>query len=415
MRTTLDGALLTGIAARLSESDAERALRLPGERGGRQPVHTCYVPVDRAAADLPARWGAAALAAMDQHAPTPAVLAAIIGLPPELAPTVYERVRAKLAAEPVEDLRVDFEDGYGVRDNQEEDAHAEHAADLLAQWDLASAGLRVKSFDTTGLLLRSVRTLDLVLTRLARPPAGFVVTFPKVTDAEQVGALVEVLDVLEERLDLRPGVLRFEVQIETPQAIVAADGRIAVPGLITAGQGRVTGLHFGTYDYTAACGLAAADQHLAHRACDFARNVMQVSAAGTGVRLSDGSTNVLPVGDQAAVRRGWQTHYRLVRRSLAHGFFQGWDLHPAQLVTRYAAVYTHHLESAEADARRLAAYLAQAGGAVLDEPATAAALAGSLRRAVDCGAMTAEEVAAHTGLADDELTALSERRGLVRR
>ena len=409
MRTTLDGALLNGIAARLSPPDQD------GFAGGRQPVHTCYVPADRVDVDLPARWGSAALAALEEHAPTPAALAAIVGLPPDLAPTVFERVRAKLAAEPVEDLRIDFEDGYGVRDEETEDADACVAADLLGAWDLPWAGLRVKSFDSTESLMRSVRTLDLVLTRLARPRPGFTVTFPKVTAPAQVSALAEVLDVLEERLDLRPGVLRFEIQIETPRAILGADGRLAVPGLISAGRGRVSGLHFGTYDYTAACGLSAADQDLAHPACDFARHVMQVGAAGTGVRLSDGSSNVLPVGDTATVRHGWQTHYRLVRRSLRHGFFQGWDLHPAQLVTRYAAVYTHHLETAEADARRLAAYLCSASGAVLDEPATAAALAGSLRRAVDCGAMTADEVATHTGLSHDELVAMAERRGLVRR
>ncbi len=431
MRTTLDGALLTTIAARLSPAEHERTAT------GRQPVHTCYVPADRVDADLPARWGHTALAALAEHAPTPAALAAIIGLPPDLAPTVYERVEAKLAAEPVEDLRVDFEDGYGVRDNQTEDDHACAAADLLAGWGLASAGLRVKSFDTTASLLRSVRTLDLVLTRLgathphhpttAGPPQpppdnlaaggrtltpGFTVTFPKITDRAQVAAFAEVLDVLEARLDLRPGELRFEVQIETPRSVVAADGRLAVPGIIAAGGGRVSGLHFGTYDYTAALGLSAVDQHLAHAACDFARHVMQVGAAGTGVRLSDGSSNVLPVGDAAAVRHGWQTHYRLVRRSLRHGFFQGWDLHPAQLVTRYAAVYTHHMENADADARRLAAYLDSASGSVQDEPATAAALAGSLLRALDCGALTADEVAERCGLTQAELTALT---GLVPR
>ncbi|MFC5290883.1 DUF6986 family protein [Actinokineospora guangxiensis] len=432
MRTTLDGALLTTIAAQLSPAEDEPTAT------GRQPVHTCYVPADRVDADLPARWGEAALAALAEHAPTPAALAAVVGLPPDLAPTVYERVTAKLAAEPVEDLRIDFEDGYGVRDNQTEDDHACAAADLLAGWGLASAGLRVKSFDTTASLLRSVRTLDLVLTHLgdpqrptsaglSQPPPdnlaaggrtltpGFTVTFPKVTDRAQVSAFAEVLDVLEERLDLRPGVLRFEIQIETPRSVVAADGRLAVPGLITAGRGRVSGLHFGTYDYTAALGLSAADQHLAHAACDFARHVMQVGAAGTGVRLSDGSSNVLPTGDPAAVRHGWQTHYRLVRRSLRHGFFQGWDLHPAQLVTRYAAVFTHHMENADADAHRLAAYLDSASGSVQDEPATAAALAGSLLRAVDCGALSADEVADRCGLSPAELTALTERRGLVRR
>ncbi|SDC64955.1 DUF6986 family protein [Actinokineospora iranica] len=408
MRTTLDGALVTGLLADLAESDHARAGRYPGDPAARQAVHTCYVPADRITDDLPARWGAEALAALDEHAPDPAALAAIVGLPVPLAGAVHDRVRAKLAAEPVEDLRVDFEDGYGVRHDDIEDADAERAARLLGAWPLASSGLRMKSFDTPDLLRRGLRTLDLVITALGRAPA---LTFPKVTAPEQVSALAQALEVLETRLGLAEGVLRFEIQIETTQAVIDHTGRFAVPGLIAAGRGRVSGLHFGTYDYTAACGLGAAQQHLAHPACDFARHAMQVGAAGTGVRLSDGSTNVLPVGD--AVAHGWRTHYRLVRRSLEHGFFQGWDLHPAQLVTRYAAVYAYHLESAEADGRRLAAYVARTGGAVLDEPATAAALALSLRRAVDCGALSAEEAADYSGLSADDLTALIERRRIV--
>ncbi|MGQ0841666.1 DUF6986 family protein [Actinokineospora sp.] len=410
MRTTLDGALVNDLVAELSEVDSERARRYPGDRGTRQPVHTCYVPADRVRADLPARWGAAALAALDEHAPDPAALAGIAGVPAELAPTVYERVRAKLAAEPVEDLRIDFEDGYGVRADSDEDADALHAARLLADWRLTGAGIRMKSFDSTELLLRGVRTLDLVLTELGEVPAGFALTFPKVTAPEQVAALVDLLGILERRLGLAAAALRFEIQIETTQAVIDHTGRFAIPGLIAAGQGRVSGLHFGTYDYTAACGLDAAQQHLAHPACDFARHAMQVSAAGTGVRLSDGSSNVLPVGDADAVQHGWRTHYRLVRRSLEHGFHQGWDLHPAQLVTRYAAVYAFHLESAEANGRRLAAYVGRIGGSVLDEPATAAALALSLRRAVDCGALTAAEVAGYSGLTAADLDALVDRR-----
>ncbi len=410
MRTTLDHALVAGLAGGLAASDAARAARYPGDPPTRQPVHTCYVPADRVTDDLPDQWGAQALAALDEHAPDAAALAGIIGLPADLATVVHERVRAKLAAEPVEDLRVDFEDGYGVRDDATEDADAVRAAGLLGSWSLPGAGIRMKSFDTPELLARGLRTLDLVLTGLGRPPA---LTFPKVTGPEQVTALVGVLEVFEDRLGLDRGALRFEIQVETTQAVIDHTGRFAVPGLIAAGRGRVSGLHFGTYDYTAACGLSAAQQHLAHAACDFARHAMQVGAAGTGVRLSDGSSNVLPVGD--AVALGWRTHYRLVRRSLEHGFFQGWDLHPAQLVTRYAAVFAHHLATAEADGRRLAAYVARSGGSVLDEPATAAALALSLRRAVDCGALGADEAAAHSGLSTDDLTALVERRGLGER
>ncbi len=220
--------------------------------------------------------------------------------------------------------------------------------------------------------------------------AGLQLTFPKVTAPEQVSALCDLLEPLEDRLGLHPGSLRFELQIETTESIFNQKGQLVVPRLIAAGRGRVTGLHFGTYDYTAACGLDAAQQHLEHSVCDFARHVMQVSAANAGIRLSDGSTNVLPVGD--AIEHGWRTHYRLVRRSLEHGFPQSWDLHPAQLVTRYAAVFAYYREIAGESARRLGDYLSGRSASIADEPATARALARTLRRAVDCGALAEPEV-----------------------
>ena len=132
---------------------------------------------------------------------------------------------------------------------------------------------------------------------------------------------------------------------------------------------------------------------------------MQVSAAGTGVFLSDGSTNVLPVGEQ--VRKGWRTHYDLVRRSLAHGFYQSWDLHPAQLVSRYAAVFAAFRETAPAEAERIAAYVSNTGSAVLDEPATARALAASFVRALDNGATDEAEVRDMTGISESELRELA--------
>lgn len=387
-RTSLPPDAVREATARLS--DVEQ--RFPV---GRQPVHTCYVPANRVVASTTRDWGAQALAALDGHE----------ALLPALPDGVVERVRAKLAREPVEDLRIDFEDGYGAPGDEVEDADAERTASIAAGWVRDGTGppyfgLRMKSFDTKALCERGIRTLDIFLTALGSPPPGFVITFPKVTSVEQV-------EVFSDILDLFGLPLRFEIQIETTQSIVDATGRLAIPSFIAAGRGRVSGLHFGTYDYTAGCGLGAAHQHLAHGACDFARNVMQVSAAGTGVRLSDGSTNVLPVGDN--VRDGWSTHYGLVRRSLQHGFYQGWDLHPAQLVTRYAAVHAFHLDGVEADARRLKAYVQRTGGAVLDEPATAQALSSSFLRALDCGALDEAEVRRVTGLGSPELHALARR------
>jgi citrate lyase beta subunit len=406
VRTSLDGSMVAGVARRLSEVDDVRAARYPGDAGGRQPVHTCYVPADRVTGDVAAEWGAAALATLDEHAPSAGMLAGLLSLPGELAEEVHEKVVAKLRREPVEDLRIDFEDGYGVRAEAAEDTDATRCAALVAGWAEPPpwVGIRFKSFDTRASFERGVRTLDLFVTELGRVP---VLTFPKVTDVAQVSALAELLELLEERLELGTGALRFEIQIETTQSIVDAKGRLAIPRFIAAGAGRVSGLHFGTYDYTAACGLAAAEQHLAHAACDFARHVMQVSAAGTGVRLSDGSSNVLPVGEQ--VPEAWRTHFGLVLRSLGHGFHQGWDMHPGQLVTRYAANYVYHLRHAASDGARLRAYVDRASSGVLDEPATAQALAMSLRRGLDCGALAAADVERLSGLSEPELAALVRR------
>jgi citrate lyase beta subunit len=360
---------------------------------GRQPVHTCYVPAGHIIGSTIADWGREALESIEPE------------LLPELPEGVLERVEAKLRREPIEDLRIDFEDGYGAPEDDVEDMDAESTANLVSRWIAAGTappafGLRIKSFDTAELRERGLRTLDIFLTALGEIPPGFVITFPKVTSVDQVEVFGEVLDLFGKDLE-------FEIQVETTQSIVDSSGRLAIPRFIEAGRGRVTGLHFGTYDYTAGCGLSAAQQHLAHGACDFARHVMQVSAAGTGVRLSDGSTNVLPVGDQKKL--GWDTHYRLTRRSLEHGFYQGWDLHPAQLVTRYAAVYGFYREGLEADAARLKAYVQNVSGGVLDEPATAQALSSFFLRAVDCGALDPVEVQVATGLDESALRGLATR------
>ncbi|MFJ9617064.1 DUF6986 family protein [Streptomyces noursei] len=414
--TSLADTVCEGIGAALAQVDADLARRYPGDPGTRQPIHTVYVPGDAFTAGTLGSWGDQALAMLDEHAPDAAALAGVLGLSDELAGPVYERVRAKLEREPVEDLRIDFEDGYGLRSDAEEDETAARAAALVAAAyrDGTAApymGIRMKCMEAA-VRDRGIRTLDIFLTGLMEAgglPDGLVLTLPKVTYAEQVTAMVRLLEAFEKARGLTPGRIGFEIQIETTQAILGADGRATVARMIEAAEGRATSLHYGTFDYSASCGVSAAYQASDHPAADHAKAVMQVAAAGTGVRLSDGSTNVLPVGPTAQVHEAWKLHHGLTRRALARAYYQGWDMHPGHLPTRYAAVYAFYREGLEKAAARLAAYVAKAGGDVMDEPATAKALSAYLLRGLDCGAVDTAEVARLTGLTRTELDGLAGR------
>jgi citrate lyase beta subunit len=318
----------------------------------------------------------------------------------------------------VEDLRIDFEDGYGPRSDGDEDADAVRAARLVAAAVREGGappyvGVRVKCLEAA-VRARAVRTLDLFLTGLLDAgglPGGLRLTLPKVTHPQQAAAMARLCAEFERAAGLTPGRIGFEIQIETTQAILGADGRATVARLIDAADGRCTGLHYGTFDYSAACGVAPAQQRPDHPAADHAKAVMQAAAAGTGVRLSDGSTNVLPVGATAKVHAAWRLHRSLVRRALDRAYYQGWDMHPAHLPTRYAAVYAFYREGLDAAGTRLAAYLAGTAGGVLDEPATARALSGHLLRGLDCGALDGDEVAEACGLDRARLEALAGRAG----
>ena len=398
------------IDARLAQTDALLTNSYPGDDGSRQPVHTLYVPADRFDPALPARFGADALAAVDA-AGGMAALAESVGLG-HLADQLAPLVDAKLRREPIEDLRLDFEDGYGTRGDDEEDAAAVLAAERVAESVAAGAatpfiGIRFKCFEAPT-RRRGIRTLDRFVTTLAAAgelPDGLILTLPKVTTVAQVEAMVALCERFEERLGLASGRLRFEVQMETPQLIVAADGTIPVATLLHSGQGRVSALHYGTYDYSASLQIAAAYQSMEHPAADYAKQVMQVAVAETGVRLSDGSTNVIPVGEKA--QDAWKLHARLVRRSLERGYYQGWDLHANQLPTRYLATYAFYREGFEAAARRLDNYLHGSDATIMDEPATARALARFVVRGLECGALTEDEVRASTGASPAELTRLA--------
>lgn len=406
--TALSPEATTDLVADIEAAAAAYAAARPGERPGRQPVHTVYVPADRVDTATVRAFGFHARRLLDAHAPDAASLAHATGLRADLADVVRARVVAKLASEPVEDLRIDFEDGYGTRSDDAEDIDTIRAAKVVANLHAGDGappfcGVRIKSF-ADGAHHRAIRTLDLFLSTLLDNagglPDGFVITFPKVVAIAHVAAFVTLLERLEDALGLAERSLVFEVQVETTMSIIDGDGRVALPAIVDASDGRIVGAHFGVFDYTAACGLSGRQQRLDHPSCDFARHVMQVSLAGTPVRLSDGATNQVPTDDStAAVTSLWQHHAELVWRSLVHGFYQGWDMHPAHLVSRYAAVFGFHRGHLDDTTRRLAAWSSSAAGTpgVLDEPATIRALLTSLRRSIDCGAI-------------DEATALSAAR-----
>lgn len=389
----LDPSFADRLDALLAEDDVERGRRYPGPPSGPLPVHTVYVPADRFAEHTVNEWRASALAALDQHGPLPVGDAA-----------TEARVRDKLALEPIEDLRIDFEDGYGVRPDDDEDAAARAAATALGRAGATRfCGIRMKSLEAPT-RRRGLRTLEVFLESLlayGSLPAGFRVTLPKVTSVAQIAAMVEICAAMESAYSLPR--LRFEVQVEMPQAVLGADGSALIARMIHASDGRCAGLHFGTYDYSAALGVAAAYQSMEHPVADHAKAVMQVAAALTGVPVSDGSTNVVPVGPREQVRAAWALHARLVRRSLERGIYQGWDLHPAQLPTRFAATFAFFADGLDVAAARLRAYVERADSGVLDEPATARALAGFLLRGIDCGALDAADVHSRSGLDADGL------------
>ena len=424
----------------LRPANEDFARHYPGETGRRQPVHTVYGGAHLFKSDSAQRLGSLARRSLEQFAPDATQFAKAIELggSAELHTTIYQRVTEKLQREPVEDFRIDFEDGYGNRPDAEEDGHAASAAGEVAEGHKNHTlppfiGIRIKPFNEE-LRARSFRTLEIFVTSLlerngGKLPDNFVVTLPKITIPEQVAALVALLKRLEKQAGLAEGSLKFEMMIETTQSIIDHRGQLNLPLLLAQAEGRCVAAHFGTYDYTAGCNITAAHQHMLHQACDFAKHMMQVSFAGTGVWLSDGATNIMPVAPHRApeggtltqqqidenretVHRAWRLHYNHIQHSLINAFYQGWDLHPAQLPTRYAAVYAFFLESLDAASERLKNFVEKAAkatlvGDVFDDAATGQGLLNYFLRAVNCGAITEAEAVERSGLTLPELRSAS--------
>ncbi len=435
MKTTLTPDVLEPVERELGNALASFNRTFPGESPARQPIQTLYGGAQIFKADTAAKLGAVALRALEENAPTAAAFAKALGWrgSAELHETIYSRVIEKLKREPVEDFRIDFEDGYGNRPDAEEDHHAVFTAREVARGMREGTlppfiGIRTKPLSQE-LKHRAIRTLDLFVTALVGETGGalpdnFVITIPKPVMAEQVRAMVRLFALLEQRLGLPNRALKIELMVETPQSIIGPDGAASLSHFVEAAEGRCRGAHFGVYDYTASNNITAAHQSMTHPVCDFAREVQRVALMGTGVWISDGATNIMPVGPHRAapgkpltakqrkenrdvVHRAWRLMHEHVQHSLYTGYYQGWDLHPAQFPVRYATVYRFFLEGLEAASLRLKTFVEKAAqatliGDVFDDAATGQGLLNYFLRGINCGAITEAEAQA-TGLTIAEL------------
>jgi citrate lyase beta subunit len=449
---------------RLKTANARFIENYPGESSERQPVHTVYGGAHIFKEGTTKKMGIGALNHINAYAPNFVDFAKILELKGHdqlpnsqdeistledyfssessegkqkhvghFSYTVYQRVLEKLSREAVEDFRIDFEDGYGNRPDEEEDGHALSAAEEVAKGMASKSlppfiGIRIKPF-TEEQKNRAIRTLDIFISTLSEKtngvlPDNFVVTIPKVTIPEQISALIQLFKILEEKTALSSGSLKLELMIETPQSILDSNGNSALPALVKASNGRCIGAHFGVYDYTASTNITAEYQSITHPNCDFARHMMQVALGGTGIRLSDGATNIMPVGphrpgdgnpltetqieeNKRVVHHAWRLNFNNVTHSLKHGYYQGWDLHPSQLPLRYAAVYSFFLNGLASTSLRLKSFMGKAAqatliGDVFDDAATGQALLNYFLQGISCGAIL-EKDAEKTGLTLDEI------------
>ncbi|MBC7536481.1 MAG: phosphoenolpyruvate kinase [Ferruginibacter sp.] len=457
---------------KLKKANASFQKVYPGDRPERQAVHTVYGGANLFKADSARVLGQRALESFHTYAPDFVAFGKIFGLegssninsyqsvhdlyneyisltpaqrknhPAHLSYQVYNKVINKLTAEAIEDFRIDFEDGYGNRSNDEEDATAVDAAMEVAKGMKASSlppfiGIRIKPF-TEEMKERGLRTLEIFVSTLAKEtkgklPENFIVMLPKVTIPEQVSTLVSFFEILEEELGLQEGALKMEMMVETTQSIMDKDGINPLLRFIKASKGRCIATHFGTYDYTASCSITARYQEMDHPVCDFAHHITKVALAHTGIWLSDGATNTMPIGpnrgddlteaqlqeNRDTVHRAWKKGYQHIRHSLWNGFYQGWDLNPAQLPMRYTAVFAFFLESYDDAVERLKTFVEKAAratliGDVFDDAATGQGLLNYFLRALNSGAINEDEVLV-TGLTLEEIRGRSFKRILENR
>jgi citrate lyase beta subunit len=380
--------------------------------------HVVYGGAHLFTAKTPEKLGSLARAAFEKYVRPAGDLKAAFGAIETDDELVLARVADKLQKLPVEDIRIDFEDGYGVRTEEEEMKDAartakELGAILAARGSGAGPafGIRIRAIRKEA-VLRVLRTLNVFCTNLvesgAKLPADFVVTLPKVRSATEVSTLAVTLGALEQRFGApRIGI---ELMAETKEAA----SRRELESWIAAGEGRVRSLHLGAYDFLSELGVLARSQRLHHPFTDSLRTAMKLATADTDVATFDGATTVLPIESHKAkdgaklssaeedenkgrVHGAFTQHFSDVTASLDKGFFASWILYPAQLVSHAVAISSFYADEAPRALVRLTNFThesarATAVGTSFDDRATARGLVSFFARGLRAGVLSAADL-----------------------
>lgn len=317
-----------------------------------------------------------------------------VALASPLAANLDPQVKHKLETEPIEDYRIDFEDGFGYRSEQEELATAATAGVEFFKAARAGelplrVGIRLKSDCRHA---RNVLTAFLKYAVEGPLPKKFIVTQPKLEKVDEARRWREMLEHTEASFSLPGLTLRHEIMVERPACVrtLAEIAKVC--------ENRLDAAHFGCYDYLSSIGVPYASQNLSHPYAVNARWAMHQVFSCLDIPVSDGAVPALPTSDDpAANQRALDEHSREVERGLTEGFYCGWDLHPGQLISRYQTLYRYfhaHLPQAKARYQQFLAGQthARANGTQFDDAATVEGLLVFLRRGLSCGAFTAKDL-----------------------
>lgn len=394
------------------------------------PVHTVYGGAQLFHRNTLKKIGEKGIALIKNYFSEPPYCTVLSGesdvpLNSEIRQQVIDQTINKLTVNPVEDYRIDFEDGYGLRDSAKEDEDAERCAielsELFQKSDNSSAfqtGIRIKSFSLPT-LQRSIRTFDIFLSTFFQncdiQNVPFLsVCLPKVTDLKEVELLLSLLTDYAKSHNLNTGFLRAEIMLETPEFYLKSNGFAALREMVDSFSGSFNALHLGLYDFTSSLGVQSADQKYNHPYLDFLRfqTIMQFSKST--IRLVDGATMEMPVekykksefaelseeecnANKIMIINAANAHTENIYHSMKMGFDSSWDLHPGQVAIRYLTLFTNYKKSFSAMRERFINFVENAARATVlngqfDDAATGQGMLNYFIKGYRLGALSADDI-----------------------